>query len=147
MSDALTHPRPVLRFGALAARSLAVTAARIGLGTLVCAWQTGHAQLSAAAVGAVAALTPLLVAGWLVTVLAMHRDLIAAGRAFVSVRLAALRFGMALVLLQCGRMLLAPRGASLAMWFAALYVVLLAVEAAWLADGARRIGDASEGSP
>jgi len=139
MTEVAGQTGPTLRFGRLASRSLAVTVVLIALGSPLCAWHTGRPHLSAAAAGAIAALTPLLIVGWLITARAMHRDMVAVGRAFVGIRLAALRLGMALVLLQCARILLAPRGASLVIWFGLLYVILLAVEVAWLADEARRI--------
>lgn len=129
---------PVLRFRSLLWASAAVTAVLVAVGSVVSLWHTGEVHLHAAAVGVVAALAPLLLAGWLMTVVAMHCDLAAVGRAFLSARLTTFRIALALALLLTGEMLLSLQGPVGSVWFGALYISLLGVEAVWLVRAALR---------
>ena len=130
----------VLRFRSLLWASAAVTAVLVAVGSVVSFWHTGQVHLPAAAVGVVAALVPLLLAGWLMTVVAMHTDLAGMGRAFLSVRLTTFRIGLALALLLAGQMLLSLQGPVGSVWFGALYISLLGVEAVWPVRAALKWG-------
>jgi hypothetical protein len=129
---------PVLRFRSLLVASAAVTAVLVAVGSVVSLWHTGQVHVHAAAVGVVAALAPLLLAGWLMTVVAMRTNIAGLGRAFLSVRLTTFRIGLALALLLTGQMLLSLQGPVGSVWFGAVYISLLGVEAVWLVRAAFR---------
>jgi len=129
---------PALRFRSLLWASAAVTVVLVAVGSVVSLWRTGHVHVHAAAVGVVAALAPLLLVGWLMTVVAMRTNLAGLGRAFLSVRLTTFRIGLALALLLAGEMLLSLQGPVGSVWFGALYISLLGVEAVWLVRAAGR---------
>ncbi len=131
---------PALRFRSLLWTSAAVTAIALAVGSVVSLWHTGQVHVPAAAVAVVAALAPLLLAGWLMTVVAVRTDVPGLGRAFLSVRLTTFRIGLALALLLTGEMLLSLQGPVGSVWFGALYLSLLGVEAVWLVRAALRWG-------
>ncbi|MFW6154628.1 MAG: hypothetical protein ACOC95_05380 [Planctomycetota bacterium] len=132
---------PVLRFRSLLWASVAVTAVLVAVGSVVSLWHTGQVHAGAVAVGVVAALAPLLLVGWLMTVVAVRTDLAGLGRAFLSVRLTTFRISLALALLVTGEMLLSLQGPDGSVWFGALYISLLGVEAVWLVRAAARRGE------
>ena len=132
------------KFSRLVAVSLAATALMVTAGSSLLHWRTGWHGLPAAMVGAVAALTPLLMVGYIAAAAAARYSGLTAGSMFVGLRLTTMRFSVAISMLAVGREVTGVGGGSPVMWFALLYVTLLIVEAWWLAVGLQGSTDLGE---